>query len=281
MIGSASWKDELAACCYASRYCSSPCTKGEEKQTPPHRRFEDLFSEPFSRLCWSAHEGLTKSIFDQPVRLYFIHTTLPQNTFTMTDNSLKGKHVNVAMMTSGGLAPCLSSSISQLAHYWVEALKNGEIAGLTLRMYRDGYKGVLIGDSFIVPEEDWPGMDALNFIGGSPIGNSRVKVRLSKMTDSSTVVTGRRHISCTSHSHTHTIPPSSSAHKRGRLQEARLCPGGRNSSRSGRPTPHQGRGPRPAHDWRGRHQHASRRALQVHFGTTRWQGGCRGNAQDD
>ncbi len=101
----------------------------------------------------------------------------------MSDSSLKGKHVNVAMMTSGGLAPCLSSSISQLAHYWVEALRQGEIAGLTLRMYKDGYKGVLIGDSFLVPEEDWEGMDALNFIGGSPIGNSRVKVRRRRRID--------------------------------------------------------------------------------------------------
>ena len=95
----------------------------------------------------------------------------------MSEFALKGKHVNVAMMTSGGLAPCLSSSISQLAHYWVEALKAGEIAGLTLRMYKDGYKGVLIGDSFVVPENEWESMEALNFLGGSPIGNSRVKVR--------------------------------------------------------------------------------------------------------
>lgn len=88
--------------------------------------------------------------------------------------------MNVAMMTSGGLAPCLSSSISQLAKYWVEALKAGEISGLTLRMYKDGYKGVLIGDSFVVPEADWAGMEALNFIGGSPIGNSRVKLTNAK-----------------------------------------------------------------------------------------------------
>ena len=95
----------------------------------------------------------------------------------MADFSLQGKHVNVAMMTSGGLAPCLSSSISQLAHYWIEALKEGKISGLTLRMYRDGYKGVLIGDSFVVEEKDWASLENLNFLGGSPIGNSRVKVR--------------------------------------------------------------------------------------------------------
>jgi 6-phosphofructokinase len=95
----------------------------------------------------------------------------------MSDFALAGKHVNVAMMTSGGLAPCLSSSVSLLAKYWVEAYRAGKISGLTLRMYKDGYKGVLIGDSFIVPENEWDGMEVLNFIGGSPIGNSRVKVR--------------------------------------------------------------------------------------------------------
>ena len=95
----------------------------------------------------------------------------------MTDLSgFAGKHVNVAMMTSGGLAPCLSSSISLLAHFWIQALRSGVISGLTLRMYKDGYQGVLIGDSFTVPEQDWESMAALNFIGGSPIGNSRVKV---------------------------------------------------------------------------------------------------------
>jgi pyrophosphate--fructose-6-phosphate 1-phosphotransferase len=99
------------------------------------------------------------------------------STMSAADYALKGKHVNVAMMTSGGLAPCLSSSISQLGNYWIEAYKAGEISGLSFRFYKDGYKGVLIGESFILPESEWPTMEALNFIGGSPIGNSRVKVR--------------------------------------------------------------------------------------------------------
>ena len=88
------------------------------------------------------------------------------------------KNVNVAFMTSGGLAPCLSSSIAHLVHYWVEALRGGKISGLTLRMYIDGYKGVLTGDSFLVPEESWDSCTVLQDLGGSPIGNSRVKVRL-------------------------------------------------------------------------------------------------------
>jgi len=84
--------------------------------------------------------------------------------------------INVGMMTSGGLAPCLSSSIAHLVHYWSEAKRTGKIAGLTIRMYRDGYKGILLGDSFMVPEETWAHCNALHDLGGSPIGNSRVKL---------------------------------------------------------------------------------------------------------
>jgi pyrophosphate--fructose-6-phosphate 1-phosphotransferase len=90
--------------------------------------------------------------------------------------SLANQHVNVAMMTSGGLAPCLSSSIAQLVHHWSKALSEGKISGLTFIMYIDGYKGVLTGDSFELPQDVWSKCDALNYLGGSPIGNSRVKV---------------------------------------------------------------------------------------------------------
>ena len=85
--------------------------------------------------------------------------------------------MNVAMMTSGGLAPCLSSSVAQLVCYWSAALKDSKIQSLTFRMYIDGYKGVLTGDSFLLNEDQWEACEALNFVGGSPIGNSRVKVR--------------------------------------------------------------------------------------------------------
>lgn len=94
----------------------------------------------------------------------------------INDFALHGQHVQVGMMTAGGLAPCLSSSICQLAKYWIEAYRAGLISGLTIRCYKDGYRGLLIGDSFIVPEGDWASMEALDYIGGSPIGNSRVKL---------------------------------------------------------------------------------------------------------
>ena len=75
-----------------------------------------------------------------------------------------------------GLAPCLSCSIAQLMKYWIAALKEGKISGLTFRMYNGGYKGILLGDSFIVPDSEWEACQHLNNFGGSPIGNSRVKV---------------------------------------------------------------------------------------------------------
>ncbi len=86
------------------------------------------------------------------------------------------EHVNVAMMTSGGLAPCLSSSVAYLIEFWAKALKDGKIKGLTIRMYIDGYKGVLTGDSVVISPDVYDDCTSLHDLGGSPIGNSRVKV---------------------------------------------------------------------------------------------------------
>ena len=90
---------------------------------------------------------------------------------------LTGTHVTVGMMTSGGLAPCLSASVALLTRYWVKAYREGKITGLTLRFYRSGYKGLLTGDSFVLDESEWDKCESLLHLGGSPIGNSRVKVR--------------------------------------------------------------------------------------------------------
>ena len=93
---------------------------------------------------------------------------------------LKGSHVNVAMMTSGGLAPCLSSSIAQLVTAWVAAYKNGEVTGVSFRFYIGGYKGILTGNSFTLSSTQVDKIAALNSLGGSPIGSSRVKVSNGK-----------------------------------------------------------------------------------------------------
>ena len=86
------------------------------------------------------------------------------------------QHMNVAMMTSGGLAPCLSSSVAYLIEFWASALKEGKISGLNIRMYVDGYKGVLTGDSTVISPEIYDECACLHDLGGSPIGNSSVKV---------------------------------------------------------------------------------------------------------
>jgi hypothetical protein len=101
---------------------------------------------------------------------------LSNSVYLRSHSAVSGKHVNVGMMTSGGLAPCLSASIAMLSKYWIKALRDGEISGLTLRMYIDGYAGVLTGKSIVIPEEDWDKLVQLVDHGGSPIGNSRVKV---------------------------------------------------------------------------------------------------------
>lgn len=128
------------------------------------------------------HNANSKKIrLQQPSSIPITAMTDVPRTTTANQYSLAGKHVNVAMLTAGGLAPCLSSSIALLLKYWVEAKKDNQISGLTFRMYRGGYKGLLTGDSFVVPESEWDACaTVLNDLGGSPIGNSRVKVRLCR-----------------------------------------------------------------------------------------------------
>eukprot|EP00804_Cyclotella_cryptica_P031141 CCRYP_011751-RA/>CCRYP_011751-RA protein AED:0.04 eAED:0.04 QI:217/1/1/1/0/0.2/5/5956/117 len=89
-------------------------------------------------------------------------------------------HMNVAMMTSGGLAPCLASSVAYLIEFWAKALKEGKISGLTLCMYIDGYKGLLTEDSTVISPDIYDECTCLHDVGGSPIGNSRVKLTNAK-----------------------------------------------------------------------------------------------------
>jgi pyrophosphate--fructose-6-phosphate 1-phosphotransferase len=77
----------------------------------------------------------------------------------------------VALLTAGGLAPCLSSAIGALIERYTEIAPDVEIIA-----YRSGYKGLLLGDSYRVTPEVRAGARALHGFGGSPIGNSRVKL---------------------------------------------------------------------------------------------------------
>jgi len=77
----------------------------------------------------------------------------------------------VAFLTAGGLAPCLSSSIGFLIDEYTKVAPHVEMIG-----YINGYKGLLRGQSIPVTENTRKNALVLTKHGGSPIGNSRVKL---------------------------------------------------------------------------------------------------------
>ena len=77
----------------------------------------------------------------------------------------------VAFLTAGGLAPCLSSSIGFLIDEYTKKSPNTQMIG-----YINGYMGLLKGDSIPVTDVVRKNALLLTKHGGSPIGNSRVKL---------------------------------------------------------------------------------------------------------
>ena len=77
----------------------------------------------------------------------------------------------VAMLTAGGLAPCLSSAVGGLIERY------GEVApDVRIIAYLGGYAGLLRGEWVEVTPEVRENAHLLHLRGGSPIGNSRVKL---------------------------------------------------------------------------------------------------------
>ncbi|MEM7673951.1 MAG: pyrophosphate--fructose-6-phosphate 1-phosphotransferase, partial [Verrucomicrobiota bacterium] len=81
------------------------------------------------------------------------------------------KPKKVGILTAGGLAPCLSSAVGGLIERYSEMDPSIEII-----CYRSGYKGLLLGDFIQVTPEIRERAGILHEFGGSPIGNSRVKL---------------------------------------------------------------------------------------------------------
>ncbi len=77
----------------------------------------------------------------------------------------------VAMLTAGGLAPCLSSAVGGLIERYTDIAPEIDIVA-----YRSGYQGVLLGDSVAITKGMREKAPLLHRYGGSPIGNSRVKL---------------------------------------------------------------------------------------------------------
>ncbi|MBR4172129.1 MAG: pyrophosphate--fructose-6-phosphate 1-phosphotransferase [Kiritimatiellae bacterium] len=81
----------------------------------------------------------------------------------------------VGILTAGGLAPCLSSAIGFLIDEYSRVAPDVEIIG-----YINGYKGLLKGESISVTPEVRKHALYLTEHGGSPLGNSRVKLTNKK-----------------------------------------------------------------------------------------------------
>lgn len=77
----------------------------------------------------------------------------------------------VALLTAGGLAPCLSSAVGGLIERYTEIAPEVEIIA-----YVGGYKGLLAGEYITITEKVRENAWILHEHGGSPIGNSRVKL---------------------------------------------------------------------------------------------------------
>ena len=81
----------------------------------------------------------------------------------------------VALLTAGGFAPCLSSAVGGLIERYTEIAPEIEIIA-----YQHGYHGLLRGDKIVVDDEARAKAALLHGFGGSPIGNSRVKLTNAK-----------------------------------------------------------------------------------------------------
>ena len=81
----------------------------------------------------------------------------------------------VALLTAGGFAPCLSAAVGDLIERYTEVAPGVEIIA-----YQYGYHGLLTGNYIVVDAQGRKDAGVLREYGGSPIGNSRVKLTNAK-----------------------------------------------------------------------------------------------------
>ena len=77
----------------------------------------------------------------------------------------------VALLTAGGFAPCLSSAVGGLIERYTDIAPDIELVA-----YRSGYQGLLLADRIEITRDMREKAPILHRHGGSPIGNSRVKL---------------------------------------------------------------------------------------------------------
>lgn len=79
--------------------------------------------------------------------------------------------MKIAFLTAGGIAPCLSASIGGLIKSYNSVFPDAQLIG-----YLNGYKGLLTGQKIFFPDSVKNNTKIFDKYGGSPIGNSRVKL---------------------------------------------------------------------------------------------------------
>ena len=79
--------------------------------------------------------------------------------------------MKIAFLTAGGIAPCLSASIGALVENYNKVEPEAGLIG-----YLNGYRGLLLGKKIDFPASVKENVHILFRFGGSPIGNSRVKL---------------------------------------------------------------------------------------------------------
>lgn len=81
----------------------------------------------------------------------------------------------VALLTAGGFAPCLSSAVGGLIERYSQLMPDVELVA-----YEYGYHGLLTGNLIHIDDQARAKAHLLHEYGGSPIGNSRVKLTNTK-----------------------------------------------------------------------------------------------------
>ena len=79
--------------------------------------------------------------------------------------------MKIGILTAGGIAPCLSASIGRLISNYAKYDND-----ISIIAYLYGYKGLLTGKSIFINHDTIKNVEIMYDYGGSPIGNSRVKL---------------------------------------------------------------------------------------------------------
>jgi pyrophosphate--fructose-6-phosphate 1-phosphotransferase len=92
---------------------------------------------------------------------------------TMAEFAPREGPPTIGILTAGGLAPCLSACVGYLIQKYGKTFPDKPVK---IVCYKNGYKGLLLGDSLVIPDGTIYKASHLINHGGSPIGNSRVKL---------------------------------------------------------------------------------------------------------